>query len=99
MNKAVHLLALACLVPYSGSAALPSDNSCFERLTAYAIERPRIPGSWMERPQFDVSRDGKHLIYVERSANVADNSITDRLWTIDLKDGEDQRAIGTPFVG
>ena len=25
--------------------------------------------------------------YVERSANVADNSITDRLWTIDLKDG------------
>jgi dipeptidyl aminopeptidase/acylaminoacyl peptidase len=87
MNKAVHLLALACLVPYSGSAALPSDNSCFERLTAYAIERPRIPGSWMERPQFDVSRDGKHLIYVERSANVADNSITDRLWTIDLKDG------------
>jgi len=86
MNKAVHLLALACLMPHSASAAKPSDQACFERLATYAIERPRIPGSWMERPQFDVSRDGEHFIYIERSANVSDNSITDRLWAVDLKD-------------
>lgn len=85
MNKKVHLLALVCVMPHSSYAAKPVEQACFERLTTYAIERPRIPGSWMERPQFDVSQDGKHLTYVERSANVADNSITDKLWAVDLR--------------
>ncbi|WP_458733093.1 prolyl oligopeptidase family serine peptidase [Sphingobium xenophagum] len=99
MIKAVHLLALVCLVPQSTHAAKPGDQACFERLTAYAIERPRIPGSWMERPQFDVSRDGQHLIYVDRSASVTDNSITDRLWAVNLKDGLKRKLVSVLQTG
>ncbi len=95
MNKTAHLLVLACLVPHSVFAAKPVEQNCFERLATYAIERPRVPGSWMERPQFDISQDGEHLIYVERSADVADNSITDQLWAVDLKRGFGRKLIST----
>ena len=98
MNKAGHLLASACLL-HSASVARPVQQACFEQLATYAIERPRVPGAWMERPQFDVSRDGKQLVYVERSANVADNSITDRLWTIGLKDGLKRKLISVLQTG
>ncbi|MFX4086785.1 MULTISPECIES: prolyl oligopeptidase family serine peptidase [Sphingobium] len=94
-NKAAWLLATVFLTPHASFASQPIQKACFERLATYAIERPRIPGSWMERPQFDLSPDGDQLIYVERSANVADNSLKDGLWIVDLHGGVERKLIST----
>lgn len=92
MKFAAPLLAAVCLLSQVGRAQ-PASQDCFERLTTFAIERPRLPGSWIARPQFDVSPDGHDLVYVERTASAADNEITDTLWRSEVDKPEKRHLV------
>lgn len=99
MKFAVPLMAVACLSSQVSRASPQSSQDCFERLTAFAIERPRLPGSWIAHPQFDVSPDGHDLVYVERTASTAYNEIKDILWSSEADKPEQRHLVALLQTG
>ncbi|MDB5580802.1 MAG: family peptidase [Bradyrhizobium sp.] len=58
-----------------------------------AIERPRVSGSWVAKPQFDVSRDRRRLVYAVETPDSTANIVNTDLWIADLSGGAAPRRL------
>lgn len=79
-------MALAIALTGSGAfAQLPEGNRVDDRTDAViraSVERQRVPGNRIVRPQFDVSRDGSRVVVAVQSPTIAENRNPIDLWLV-----------------